>query len=194
MTGPADDAALVRAIAAGERSALGDLYDRYAGTVLALCLRVLGDRAEAEEAMSDVFWQVWQQAGRFDSDRGNPAAWLITLARTRAIDRRRAQVRRRAVLAVDGVGAPRTERLPSDADPFADAVQSQQADRVRRALDALDPGQRRVVEMNFYEGLSHSEIAEALHEPLGTIKTRIRTGLMRLKETLGASLPGEATA
>ena len=185
---------LVRAIAAGERSALGALYDRYAGTVLALCVRVVGDRAEAEEALSDVFWQVWQQAERFDPGRGSPAAWLITLARTRAIDRRRALARRRSAVAADGADLPRVERLPSSADPFVDAVLSQQAARVRRALDALDPGQRRALEMSFYEGLSHSEIAEALREPLGTIKTRIRAGLIRLKESLGTALSGGSPA
>ena len=197
MAGPegpaavAEELALIRAIAAGDKAAFGSLYDRYAGTVMALCLRVLGDRAEAEEAVTDVFWQVWQQAGRFDLDRGQPIAWLSTLARTRAIDRRRALLRRRSVVLPedDGDGS-RTERVASSSDPHADAIGSQQGERVRRALSALAPDQRRAVEMNFFGGLSHQDIAEELGEPLGTIKTRIRSGLARLKESLSASFEG----
>jgi RNA polymerase sigma-70 factor (ECF subfamily) len=187
----ADELELIRAIAAGDKAAFGSLYDRYAGTVMALCLRVLGDRAEAEEAVTDVFWQVWQQAGRFDLERGQPIAWLSTLARTRAIDRRRSLARRRSVVLPedDGSGS-RTERLPSESDPHADAVGAQRGDRVRRALGSLAPEQRRVVELNFFGGLSHQDIAEELGEPLGTIKTRIRTGLARLKESLSAAFEG----
>jgi len=187
----AEDLSLIRAVAAGDKAAFGSLYDRYAGTVMALCLRVLGDRAEAEEAVTDVFWQVWQQAGRFDLERGQPIAWLTTLARTRAIDRRRALSRRRSVVLPEDDGAgSRTERLPSDADPHADAVGSQQGERVRHALASLAPDQRRVVEMNFFGGLSHQDIADELGEPLGTIKTRIRSGLSRMKDTLSAAFEG----
>ena len=192
--GPAaqvEELALIRAIAAGDKTAFGSLYDRYAGTVMALCLRVLGDRAEAEEAVTDVFWQVWQQAGRFDLERGQPIAWLSTLARTRAIDRRRALARRRSLVVPEDDGAgSRTERLPSDADPHADAVGSEQGERVRRALSSLAPEQRRVVEMNFFGGLSHKDIAAELGEPLGTVKTRIRSGLARMKDVLSAAFEG----
>jgi RNA polymerase sigma-70 factor, ECF subfamily len=182
----ADELELIRAIAAGDKAAFGSLYDRYAGTVMALCLRVLGDRAEAEEAVTDVFWQVWQQAGRFDLERGQPIAWLTTLARTRAIDRRRSLARRRSVV----VPEEDTDRLPSESDPHADAVGAQRGERVRRALELLAADQRRVVEMNFFRGLSHQDIADELGEPLGTIKTRIRTGLTRLKESLSAAFEG----
>lgn len=198
MAGPegpaavAEELALIRAIATGDKAAFGSLYDRYAGTVMALCLRVLGDRAEAEEAVTDVFWQVWQQAGRFDLDRGQPIAWLTTLARTRAIDRRRALARRRSVVLPEDEGdGSRTERLPSSSDPHAEAVGAEQGERVRRALGTLVPDQRRAVELNFFGGLSHQDIAEELGEPLGTIKTRIRSGLARLKESLAASFLGE---
>lgn len=201
MTGPAgpeqavEDLATILAVASGDRSAFGALYDRYAGTVLALCLRVLGDRAEAEEVVGDVFWQVWREADRFDPSRGNVIAWLTTLARTRAIDRRRAVGRRSAWVVPDAVGdgdPPRSERLAGDADPLEDAVVAERGVKVRRALATLAPDQRRAVELNFFDGLSHSEIADALREPLGTIKTRIRAGLMKLKETLGGELAGGA--
>jgi RNA polymerase sigma-70 factor (ECF subfamily) len=187
----ADELELIRAIASGDRAAFGSLYDRYAGTVMALCMRVLGDRAEAEEAVTDVFWQVWQQAGRFDLERGQPIAWLSTLARTRAIDRRRALARRRSVVVPqdDGEDPPR-ERLLSSSDPHAEAVSSEHGKRVRRALGSLAPDQRRAVEMNFFGGLSHQDIAAELGEPLGTIKTRIRAGLARMKESLGAAFEG----
>lgn len=201
MTGPAgpeqavEDLATILAVASGDRSAFGALYDRYAGTVLALCLRVLGDRAEAEEVVGDVFWQVWREADRFDPSRGNVIAWLTTLARTRAIDRRRAVARRSAWVVADAVGdgdPPRSERLAGAADPLEDAVVAERGVRVRRALATLAPDQRRAVELNFFDGLSHSEIADTLREPLGTIKTRIRAGLMRLKEALGGELAGGA--
>lgn len=193
--GVASDHDLMRAIAAGDTASLGALYDRHSPMVLSLCLRVLGSRAEAEEALGDVFWQVWEQAARFDPSRGNPMAWLLTLAKSRALDRLRALGRRRRVLVETDDPGNETAGLDRDrsgASPYEDLVVTRQRERVRAALARLDESQRRAVEMSFFEGLTHSEIAEALGEPLGTIKTRIRQGLIRLKDSLRIEYGGGA--
>lgn len=167
-----DAPALLRSLASGDHRALGDFYDRYAGLVNALALRVLRDAAEAEDVVQEVFVQVWRQASRFDPARGSPEAWLCTIARSRALDR----LRRRSA---------RREEPSEAATPVALAPHHEEALAVRSALAALGDDQRRALELAYYEGLTQTEIAARLGEPLGTIKTRIRTAMIRLREALG---------
>jgi RNA polymerase sigma-70 factor (ECF subfamily) len=167
---------LLRRLASGDHSALGEFYDRFAGLANALALRVLRDVAEAEDVVQEVFVQVWRQAARFDPSRGSPEAWLCTITRTRALDRLRRRVSRR-----EEQGAGPDSR--SGAPPTLVAL------AVRQALDGLSADQRRALELAYYEGLTQSEIAARLGEPLGTIKTRIRTAMIRLRETLGPVMP-----
>jgi RNA polymerase sigma-70 factor (ECF subfamily) len=168
---PSSQALLIR-LAAGDQQALGEFYDLYAGLVNGLALRILRDTSDAEDVVQEVFVQVWRQASRFDPSRGTPEAWLCTMARTRALDRLRRRVSRREEAeeqAPAPTGVPRTE----------------EGIAVRKALDGLSPEQRKALELAYYEGLTQSEIAERLGEPLGTVKTRIRTAMMRLREVLG---------
>ncbi len=163
---------LVREIAGGDPGALGTLYDRYAGLVHGLALRTLRNPHEAEEVVQEVFLQVWHQATRFDAGRGSVTAWLCTIARSRALDRLRRQLARRE---------EPEESLPA----AATNPRNEEALAVRHALDGLTPDQKRALELAYYEGLSQSEIAARLGQPLGTIKTRMRTALIRLREVLG---------
>ena len=163
----------LRQLAGGDGHALGDLYYRYGSVIRGLALRILRDRSDAEDVVQDVFVQVWSQAARFDPLRGTPQAWLCTIARTRAIDRLRRRVARREDL-VDP--PPGVSQWPHTEERIA----------VRRALGVVSPDQRRALELAYYEGLTHSEIARKLGAPLGTIKTRIRTALTRLRDALGS--------
>jgi RNA polymerase sigma-70 factor, ECF subfamily len=165
------DAVLDR-LAAGDHSALGEVYDRYAGLVNGLALRILRNTAEAEEVIQEVFVQVWRQAERFDPARGSVEAWICTIARTRALDR----LRRRASRREDSDDAiPGVSEIPKTVEALA----------VRKALETLSADQRTALELAYYEGLTQSEIAERLGEPLGTVKTRIRTAMIRLRDVLG---------
>jgi RNA polymerase sigma-70 factor, ECF subfamily len=177
------DGGLLTRIVARDPEALAALYDRHRGVVMAFALRVLRDRAEAEEAVVDVFHQVWRQAETFDAARGTVAAWITTLCRSRAIDRLRRRQRRETVEAADD----RLTAIPS-AEPRPDerAENSLRRRRIVKALSGLSAGQREAIELAYYGGLSHSEIATRLGEPLGTVKTRIRQGMMALRESLGS--------
>jgi RNA polymerase sigma-70 factor, ECF subfamily len=165
---------LLRRIASGDHKALGEVYDLFAGMAYGLALRILRDATEAEDVVQEVFVQAWRQAGRYDPTRGSPEAWLCTIARTRALDRLRRRVSRR--------------EEPSEAAPSATGVpRTEEALAVRSALQGLPEDQRRALELAYYEGLTQTEIAHRLGEPLGTIKTRIRSGMIRLREALGAA-------
>jgi RNA polymerase sigma-70 factor (ECF subfamily) len=169
------------AIAARDASALSALYDRHASGVMAVSLRILRDRAEAEEVTGDVFIEIWNRAERFDPTRGHPVAYLLNLARSRAIDRLRSRVRRERIFtAQDEIEAR------SDADPFQDSSIAQMRGHLEHALADLQPGQREALELAYFDGMSHTEVAAQLGEPLGTVKTRIRQGLLRLRERLAA--------
>jgi RNA polymerase sigma-70 factor (ECF subfamily) len=182
-------------MAAGEDAALGDLYDRYGRTVYALALAIVREPADAEEVVVDAFGQAWRSAASFDAARGSVGAWLATIARTRALDTVRARGRRArahdraALLSDDGVAAPiaTTGSDPSRAVELGDARRL-----VSQALAVLSSPQRVAIELAYFEGLSQSEIAERLSEPLGTIKTRIRAGMEKLRGLLGPLVEGAA--
>lgn len=162
--------ALFQRLAEGDARALAAIYDRYAGFAYGLALRILRDRLEAEDAVQEAFVQLWRQADRYQPSRGSPAAWLCTIVRTRALDR----VRRRA---------SRREQ-PEPPAVAGDVTDAAAVLTVRKALQALSEDQRRALELAYYEGLTQSEIAHRLGEPLGTVKTRIRAAMMRLREEL----------
>ena len=187
--GPPSDADAVALATAGDGGGVAALYDRYARAVYSLALRIVRIDAEAEDVVQDVFAQVFRQAGRYDAARGTVVGWLMTITRTRAIDHVRARQRRG-----DGLGHRASEaeaaNLPDPgASQESQALTAEQIERVRRALDGLSTEQRHAIELAYYEGLSQSEIAERLAEPLGTIKSRIRTAMMRLRDALEADAP-----
>jgi RNA polymerase sigma-70 factor (ECF subfamily) len=172
---------LIRRMIAGDREAFGRFYDRYASLVYPLILRVVRDRSDAADVLQEVFWEAWQGAAGYDPSRGTPEAWMITRARTRAIDRVRA-VRRRSATFVP----PVDEQLAAaPAETGGDAAERAE-DRgvIRTALQALPPPQREAIELAYYAGLTQTEIAERIRQPLGTVKTRIRLGLERLRDVV----------
>jgi RNA polymerase sigma-70 factor (ECF subfamily) len=168
---------LIRDMAQGQLTALEQFYDRYIQLVYNLVLRIVRNPADADEVVQRVFLQVWRNADRYDPSRGAPEAWLVTLARTRAIDALRAARR---------VGERIETRLTHDiADPgLGSAARLPERQRVTGALDELLPAQRELLELAYYDGLTQTEIAARTGLPLGTVKTRIRTGLERLREVL----------
>lgn len=174
-----DDFSLMQAIAAGDRAALGDLYDRHGPLLLAVCRRVLRDAGEAEDVLTDVFFEVWSRSDRFDASRGSPLTYLLTLTRSRAIDRRRS--RRSRPVVSDNPQAVAEQASPAPT-PYQSTDLNERRGIIRAAMAALDPAQREAIECSFFEGLSHSEIAEKLQKPLGTVKTYIRQGLIRLRD------------
>ena len=180
---PLTDEALVERMAAGEQEALAALYDRHRSVIFSLILRILRDRAEAEEVLTDVFFQAWRGAAGFDALRGTVIAWLVMLARSRALDRVRSRGRREANLAALVEEQSHAATQPSGGGAAA-AEQEMRRSRIEAALGSLSPQQRGALELAYYGGLSHSEIAGRLGEPLGTIKSRMFTGLARLRELL----------
>jgi RNA polymerase sigma-70 factor (ECF subfamily) len=183
----AHDGELIKAVAEADADALAVLYDRHGAAVFALSLRMLRDSDDAEELLEDVFWQVWRRADQFDPTRGSALAYLLTLTRSRAIDRLRARARRgrlRSALPDPLLGESLLGSSTLSVSPLQEALAFERRERVRRALAALPPAQREVVELSFLEGLSHPEISTRLGEPLGTIKTRIRSGLLRMRDSL----------
>jgi RNA polymerase sigma-70 factor, ECF subfamily len=171
------DAALVARIRSGDENAMAQLYDRYSSIVYAVALRVLGDTAAAEDVLQDVFLQLWRRPTQFDSSRGQMAAWLSVIARHRAIDRLR---RRTPDTNIDDI----VVSVSPDLDNAAERSIAMQ--KVRGVLAGMPSAQRSALEMSYFEGLSHSEIAQRTGEPLGTIKTRIRAGLLLLRKAFAA--------
>jgi RNA polymerase sigma-70 factor (ECF subfamily) len=173
------DAELLRAVARGDEAALASVYDRYASILLGLLLRILRSRSEAEDVLQEVFLQVWRRAKDFDESRGRGFTWLVTLARSRAIDRLRSlDSRDRAATAA----AAEPSEVIGDAS--ADALRAEQSEIVRGALAQLSEEQRTTLLLAYEEGLTQTEIAARLKQPLGTVKTRTRAGLMKLRELL----------
>ena len=186
----ADQAGLMRRISSGDAAALSELYDQSSRFVYGICLRVLRNPADAEEVTLDVYSQAWRQAARFDGDRGEPLAWLLMLARSRAIDRLRSRggVRRNEENLEQASGLAAEGASPEESSSLA-----QRASTVRAALLRLPAEQREVIELAYFEGLTHTEIAERLAQPLGTAKSRIRLGLQHLRQVLGSRAEGWTT-
>jgi len=180
------DRRLVGRMGTGDEQALGELYDRHARLLYSLALRILRERADAEDVLQEAFAQAWRQASRFEASRGSVVGWLVTVTRSRALDRLR-QRRAQADTAVDSELAWRDPVDPTLAIDLQ-LVTAQQAERVRRALAGLTEEQRLPLELAYYEGLSQSEIAAKLRIPLGTIKTRTRQTLRRLRDALAGDL------
>jgi RNA polymerase sigma-70 factor, ECF subfamily len=167
------DISLISAIRSGDESAMAALYDRYSGIVYSVALRVLGDTSAAEDILQEVFIQLWRNPATFNSSRGNLGAWLAVIARNRAIDSVR---KRRSETDIEDVV------VSIESDLAGDAERARAMDRVRRALGSMPPAQRSALEMAYFEGLTHTEIASKTGEPLGTVKTRIRAGLLALRK------------
>jgi RNA polymerase sigma-70 factor (ECF subfamily) len=180
------DNELLHAVARGDESALASLYDRYASILLGLLMRILHSRGEAEDVLQEVFLQVWRRAADFDESRGRAFTWLVTLARSRAIDRLRSlDARSRAATA--SVAEPSAEEV---SDASADTFRAEQREIVRRALAELSEDQRQTLILAYEEGLTQTEIAARLKQPLGTVKTRTRAGLSKLRELLRDKFEG----
>jgi RNA polymerase sigma-70 factor (ECF subfamily) len=171
----AADAELLRRIARGDREALGTLYQALGGQALAVALRVLSSRSDAEEVLQDAFVEVWTRAKSYDVTRGGARAWVLAITRNRAIDR----LRRRGAVARMVSGAA-SEPVAQGTTPLELVAERQARDKIQAALQGLSPEQRLVLELGYFEGLSQSEIAAKLDEPLGTIKTRVRAALQKL--------------
>ena len=178
----AEDLESLRRFASGDQGAAAGLYDRHARALYSLILRIVGDEGEAEDVLQEVFVQAFRQAGRYDSSRGAVAAWLLMMARSRAIDRVRA--RRARVEGRTGEVTVLNDLPDSQPDASSAMLGEEQTRLVREALAGLPLLQRMAIELAYYEGLSHTEIAERLEQPLGTVKTRIRTGLLKLRDVL----------
>lgn len=162
---------MLRRLAEGDPAALAELYDAHASLAYGIALRIVREPGDAEDVVQEAFLQAWRQAHRYDPARGSPQAWLSAIVRTRALDR----LRRRAARRPPAEAAPAAPRDASDPDAVL---------AVRTALQALSADQRRALELAYYEDLSQSEIAARLGVPLGTVKTRIRAAMIRLREAL----------
>ncbi|HET7288213.1 MAG TPA: sigma-70 family RNA polymerase sigma factor [Pyrinomonadaceae bacterium] len=169
---------MLKAIAARDEAALAQLYDRYDRILFGLLMRILNNREEAEDVLQEVFLQVWRKAADFDEGRGRPFTWLVTLARSRGIDRLRTLASRERVAEA---GAREVSEI---SDAATDALKSEQRGLVSDALAKLPDEQKRTIMLAYFDGLTQSEIATRLGAPLGTVKTRMRTGMIRLRELL----------
>lgn len=178
------DAELLRLITGGDEVSFAALYDRHKQILFGLLLRILKDGAEAEEVLQETFLQVWQKASHYDEARGSVFAWLVTLTRSRAIDRLRATASRRRAAIEAANESPGDFLDVADTSQLAEAQYAEQCAIVRRALAEIPAEQRRVLLLAYFDGLTQSEISRQLDEPLGTVKTRMRAGAMKLREIL----------
>ena len=189
-----DDQSLVLAMARGSERAAALLYDRHGAIMYGLALRMVAEPADAEEVVLDAFAQAWRDAERFDTSRGSVLGWLTTIVRTRSLDAIRARGRRAKMIesasvlldepAAMGEGVPSPDRAVED---------TERAVAVSTALRVLPEPQRHAIELAFFEGLTHQEVADRLREPLGTVKTRIRLGMLKLRDLLVGLAPEPAS-
>ena len=174
---------LLRDVADGDRAAFAEIYDRISSRVLGLIIRLLRDRAQSEEVMQEVFLEIWQQAAKFDTNRGSGMAWVLTMAHRRAIDRIRASQKSHERDLRIGI-----RDMERDFDSVSESVEIRiENERVKRSMSRLTPLQREAVILAYYGGYSHSEMAQILGIPLGTVKTRLRDGMIRLRDELGVT-------
>jgi RNA polymerase sigma-70 factor (ECF subfamily) len=178
---PFADIALLGRVTARDQAALTELYDRHSRLLFTLIVRIVRDRAEAEEVLQEVFLAVWTKAATYSAALGSPVGWLVRLARNRAIDHFRTS--RVVARTLESVEAP-----PIGDNPEEAASRSEESRRVRNALDTLPDEQRALIELAYFRGMTHSELAEAFALPLGTVKTRVRAGMQALRQQLGAAV------
>jgi RNA polymerase sigma-70 factor (ECF subfamily) len=162
-------AAALRQVAGGSQAALSDVYDRTSAKLFGICIRILGEREEAEDALQEIFISVWRNADRFDAAKGSPITWLAAMARNRSIDRKRSRASR---------------PLCATPDVLTQLHSAEHSNQIEVCLRELEEGQQRPIRAAFYDGLSYPELARQSHVPLGTMKSLIRRGLLRLKECL----------
>ncbi len=177
-------------MAQGDERAASALYDRHGAVMFGLALRMAGESADTEEEVLDAFAQAWRDAVRYDTSRGSVAGWLTTITRTRALDVIRARGRRARM--TDTATATLDEQAAMGsgfAAPDAQVQQTERAVAVKSALDQLPVPQRQAIELAFFEGLTHHEVADRLSEPLGTVKTPIRLGMQKLRDALSSLAP-----
>ena len=181
---PVSDDQLVSRVAGGDASALEKLYDRYVRQCFGLALRILGDPSLAEEVVQEVFLKLWSQPDRYSAEKGQFVSWLLSLVHHRSIDELRKRSRTEVTLGDSGTGSLLDTEPDPELDPGEQVGLIEQQRTVRAALAGIPPDQRRVLELAYYGGLSQSEIAARLKQPLGTVKTRMRAGLRHLRTAL----------
>jgi len=174
------DQALVLAVSINDAGAMASFYDRFGGLVMAVAMRMLRDRTEAEELAEDVFVELWRRSAQYEPARGSVSTWIATVTRSRGIDCLRRRQRQQA----REWGEAATEQAAVQDDPLASVALTEERRLVRELLDGLLPEQRQALELAYFEGLSHSEVATRLSRPLGTVKSHIRQGLIRLRGVL----------
>lgn len=179
----AEDVALMRRIVEADETALGALYDRWVRSLYSLVLHLLKDPDEAEDVVEETFWQAWRKADSYEPSKGAVSTWLLTIGRRKALDRLRAKKRSREEF-MSSDRAVFADLPSSDPDPATDVERSELRERVRAALNELPDEQREALELGYFSGMSQSEIAEATGEPLGTVKTRMRLAMQKLREPL----------
>ena len=179
------DISLLQRIAARDTAAVAELYDRHSRLLFGLILRIVRDHGEAEDILQEAFVRVWSQAEKYDSRMGGPLPWIVRVARNCAIDRLRAR-RVRAAIDAPAVGLAAVESAPATAiqNPEEAVLDAERRERVTDALAGLPAEQRRLIEAAFFEGYTHSELAQRFGLPLGTVKTRIRTGMLAMRQQM----------
>ncbi len=181
------DSRLLQLTGEGDREAFARLYDRFSGVLLATAYSVLNNKEAAEDVLQDAFLMIWEKAPLYDPSRGKPLTWAVTLTRNKSIDRLRGLQRRRR-LYDQAEQESLTDNQFDDRDSFAAVVSAERGSLVRDALKHLSADQRQAIELTFFQSLTQGEVAVQLGEPLGTIKARIRRGMMRLREVLAGQL------
>ncbi|MGW6172695.1 ECF RNA polymerase sigma factor SigK [Arthrobacter sp. NPDC055138] len=180
---PATQEELIRRVALGDESAFEELYDAVAPTIFGLVRRVVRDPAQSEEVTQEIFVEIWQNAGRYDADRGKALSWILVIAHRRAVDRVRA-----SQASVNRDLRQGAKEYQASYDDVADTVELRlEAERVTTALHSLTDSQREAITLAYYGGHTHREVATLLHVPVGTVKTRIRDGMIRLRDKLGVA-------
>jgi RNA polymerase sigma-70 factor, ECF subfamily len=186
---PAPDSALVEQMMAGDESALAALYDRYAGMIFGMLVRILRDQHAAEEVLQDIFMQLWRTAAKFDASRGSLPAWLMVIGRNRAISRLRSRARHEDY---DDIEAFPANCVPSSVNIEDETQRAFLMQKLQAAMSALPQEQREAVELAYFEGMTQSEIAAKTGSPLGTVKSRVRTAMQSLKELCDDGTPRQS--
>lgn len=178
------DPDLLARVARGDRGAFSQLYEQSCALLFSLAFRILGDRESAADLLQDVYLEVWRKRVRYDADRGSPMAWMVTMTRSRAIDRLRSRTAKGHGITDPLENSPAIQLADGNPGPLEASAGNETRSLVGKVLAELPEAQRKAIELAFYQGLSHSEIAAQLNEPLGTIKTRIKLGMDKLRTVL----------